>query len=671
MTGKEKCKLLKQIRREIAESNNIVYLTSECHYEGECAGTCPKCDAEIRYLDGEIKKKILAGEEVTLSGISLDSIAEENYTKIEETAVDGELDAGPLMGMEVCGPENFLDMTIEELDLSVRSYNCLKRSGRNTLRDILDTDLISMRKIRNLNMASIFEIYFKIKSMGYELFEDEAYEDMDKIVSSSILGLAIGDALGVPAEFASREELENAPVEKMEGFGTYPFPEGTWSDDTSMSLATLDSLTYGVDYEDMMTKFCEWRYEDKYTPSGECFDIGNTTEIALENYKKGNIRPLLCGCNDERSNGNGSLMRMLPVALYARYKMKDVTIADILEFVHNVSSLTHAHPRSKMACGIYVMILYCMIKFKTNLHISAIVKNTCEIYSQMSDFSDEVNHFSRICEPSFKDTPKNEIKSSGYVVDTLEAAIWCFENTDNFEDCVLKAVNLGEDTDTVAAVAGGLAGAYYKDIPTEFVNKLINVDYIRDLCDGFVEDRDEILIEGGIGSFADRIFDMSIEELDFEPHTYNPLKRKGINTVRDIVERTAHEIAVTPSLGATAFKEIEEKLYGLGLTFKDENDIEIDPEVDIKIGGLSFHKRPNVVQQNVYDMTIEELDFGTKTYRQLKLADIKNVFELQRLSEDELKQKVRFSSCIDEIKGKLKALGIELKNGTISEDNDE
>lgn len=483
MTGKEKCKLLKQIRKEIAESNDIVYLTSECHYEGECAGTCPKCDAEIRYLDGEIKKKILAGEEVTLSGISLDSLIDDHYTKMDENIVDGELDDGPLMGIEAYVPENFLDMTIEEMDLSVRAYNCLKRSGRNTLKDILDTDLISMRKIRNLSMAPIYEIYFKIKSMGYELFEDEAYEDIDKIVTSSILGLAVGDALGVPAEFASREELENAPVEKMEGFGTYPFPEGTWSDDTSMSLATLDSLAYGIDYEDMMTKFCEWRYEDKYTPSGKCFDIGNTTEVALENYKNNNIRPLLCGCTDERSNGNGSLMRMIPVALYARYKMKEATIVDILEFVHNVSSLTHAHPRSKMACGIYVMILYCMIKFKTNLHISAIVKNTCEIYSQMPEFADEINYFSRICDSSFKDTSKDEIKSSGYVVDTLEAAIWCFENTDNFKDCVLKAVNLGEDTDTVAAVAGGLAGAYYKDVPTEFVDKLVNVDYIREFPD--------------------------------------------------------------------------------------------------------------------------------------------------------------------------------------------
>lgn len=132
-------------------------------------------------------------------------------------------------------------------------------------------------------------------------------------VKAVMLGHAVADALGVPVEFASREKLDNAPVTDMKGFGTYPYPAGCWSDDTSMALATLDSLSEGnLNFDDIMVKFGAWYYHDKYTPTGKRFDVGNTCSLAIENYYDNHKSVVDCGLNDERSNGNGSLMRIHP-----------------------------------------------------------------------------------------------------------------------------------------------------------------------------------------------------------------------------------------------------------------------------------------------------------------------------------------------------------------------
>ena len=305
------------------------------------------------------------------------------------------------------------------------------------------------------------------------------------LIKSVMLGHAVGDALGVPVEFRSREELDIDPVKDMRGFGTYAVPAGSWSDDTSMSLAALRALT-DKDWscDSVMNNFVKWIENGEFTVTGEVFDVGGTCLRAIIKYVQGNTSASECGGTDECSNGNGSLMRIHPFVLYGNFAMNphtDEYFRNLMGLIGTASALTHAHERSKIACYIYGFCLSFLLREQTK---RSLVK-ALEFARGELDSLPEFEHYSRIFAPNFASLPRDEIKSSGYVVDTLEAAIWCVLTTDNYRDCVLRAVNLGEDTDTVAAVAGGLAGALYgyDDIPTEWLDTLARREYIEGLCE--------------------------------------------------------------------------------------------------------------------------------------------------------------------------------------------
>lgn len=273
-----------------------------------------------------------------------------------------------------------------------------------------------------------------------------------RTLKDAIFGLAVGDALGVPVEFKQRGTFQ---INDMIGYGTHDQPAGTWSDDTSMTIATCDSIKRKghIDYPDIMESFHEWYFNGVYTADGTVFDIGNTTFEAINRYHEGK-EPLSCGMNSVRANGNGSLMRIMPLAFVKSTK----------EEIYNVSKLTHAHEISQKACCIYVDIAK---RLSSRESIDDILLSL----SYQAPF----NRLQRITELS-----ETEIQSSGYVVHTLEAALWCLANTTTFEQCVLKAVNLGDDTDTTGAVAGGLAGIVYgyENIPYRWVRALRNKELI-------------------------------------------------------------------------------------------------------------------------------------------------------------------------------------------------
>ncbi len=302
-----------------------------------------------------------------------------------------------------------------------------------------------------------------------------------RTVRSVMLGHAVGDALGVPVEFRDRAELDAEPVVGMRGWGTYPVPEGCWSDDTSMALATLDSLARGLDYEDMMRRFERWYSQGEYTPTGLAFDVGGTCRAAIERHAAG-IPALECGLSGEWSCGNGSLMRIHPVAMYLYLAGYDE--AEGLEEIYRASSLTHAHERARVACGIYALVLWALLDDPCPESVHRALTRASEIYAG----SPEAPVFAGLLlnggdEPAR--TPREDIVGDGYVVHTLEAAVWCLLNTRCYRDCVLLAVNLGEDTDTTGAVAGGLAGAIYgmEGIPCEWLGALRRSDLITDACD--------------------------------------------------------------------------------------------------------------------------------------------------------------------------------------------
>ncbi len=277
-------------------------------------------------------------------------------------------------------------------------------------------------------------------------------------IKSAIYGFVIGDAMGVPVEFEDREKLMKSPVTNMLGYGSYDVPKGVWSDDTSMTLATIDSIIVNkneLNYNDIANKFCEWINNAKYTATNEVFDIGTTTKYSLMRYWNNNIDATKCGGTGISENGNGSLMRMLPIALYCFYnKMED---NDIINIVRNTSSITHAHEISIIGCYMYVK--YIIFILSNN--------NKTESYKllQKIDYSifnkDNINLYERIIKDDISKYSLDTIKSTGFVVDTLESALWVILNTENFNEAIIGSVNLGGDTDTIAAITGSIAGILY------------------------------------------------------------------------------------------------------------------------------------------------------------------------------------------------------------------
>ena len=305
---------------------------------------------------------------------------------------------------------------------------------------------------------------------------------MKNKIESGLFGLAIGDALGVPVEFESRAYLKENSVVDMIGFGTHHQPAGTWSDDSSLAFCLAESLTNGFDLRDIARNFVKWYSTELWTAHGQVFDIGIATRNAILNIAKGH-KPELCGGFEEKDNGNGSLMRILPLVFYLQ-KEKDIEV--IYKKVKEVSSITHAHFRSVFACFIYVV--YCL-EILNNIDKIEAYKNMQNIVSDFlgdKKFNPvEIQLFDRILKNNIAEYPENEIESSGYVLHSLEASLWCFLNLNTYEGAVLKAVNLGGDTDTTAAITGGLAGLYYgmDSIPQKWITALARKNDIDDLCE--------------------------------------------------------------------------------------------------------------------------------------------------------------------------------------------
>lgn len=301
-----------------------------------------------------------------------------------------------------------------------------------------------------------------------------------KLHNDILLGVAIGDALGVPVEFESRGEIARNPVTDMRGYGTYHLPAGTFSDDSSLAFCLAEALTQEFDLNAVAKNFIAWREENYWTPRGEVFDIGIATTEAIDRLKKGAL-PDRAGGTDERSNGNGSLMRILPLLAYVFNK----PINERYELTRQVSSITHAHVRSVIGCFYYLefarQLAFGISKYDVyeNLQLTVLPY----LRSIKTDEA-EITTYNRLLTRDIADLPEAEIFSTGYVVHTLEASIWCLLTTDTYAEAVLKAVNLGDDTDTTGAVTGGLAGLVYgyESIPEAWVNVLARREDIEDLA---------------------------------------------------------------------------------------------------------------------------------------------------------------------------------------------
>ena len=296
-----------------------------------------------------------------------------------------------------------------------------------------------------------------------------------------LFGVAVGDALGVPVEFKSRETIAQKPVTDMIGFGTHDQLPGTWSDDSSLTFCLADVLADGYSLQKIADSFVNWLYNEQWTARGEVFDVGMATRVAIERVLH-KVRPDLAGEFDESSNGNGSLMRILPLLFY----IKDKPVKERFAIAKEVSSITHGHVRSVIACFYYLEFARSLLANNDPESVYQKVKTEVSSFLEGTTINpDEIALFDRLLKGDIYMLPVTEIQSSGYVLHTLEAAIWCLLTTTNYSEAVLKSVNLGLDTDTTAAVTGGLAGLIYgfESIPEHWVIMLARKNDIDALAE--------------------------------------------------------------------------------------------------------------------------------------------------------------------------------------------
>lgn len=280
----------------------------------------------------------------------------------------------------------------------------------------------------------------------------------------SFLGLAIGDAVGTTVEFRTRDTFE--PVTDMVGKGPFNLPAGYFTDDTSMALCLAESLIEHpeLDRNDLLNRFSKWYREGVNSPTGRCFDIGGTTSSAIVNWEKTGSVLNNTGSWDA---GNGSIMRLAP-AVIKYHNDSDRAIATAIM----QGETTHGSVEACDSCDLLARVL--LIAYATD------DKNAVLSVDAQDHWADSVKNILTTL-----DVSRDEVKSSGYVIHTLHAALWCFKNTDNFRDAILLATNLGGDADTVAAVTGQIAGAYYgmSGIPIMWLDKLYETYRFIELVD--------------------------------------------------------------------------------------------------------------------------------------------------------------------------------------------
>ena len=299
-------------------------------------------------------------------------------------------------------------------------------------------------------------------------------------ILGGLWGSLVGDALGVPVEFKDRPTLQADPVKDMRGFGSHRQPPGTWSDDGALILCTVDSLVCSeFDTQDMGRRFVEWMYRGLWTAWGDPYDVGMATSDALIRIANG-TPPERAGGREEYSNGNGALMRILPLVL----RFASEPIESFASRVEKASAITHGHARSQMACVLYGLVArQLLLDRQPRMALDSARVEFTGWYERSAEFP----RFRQILEDDLVAVQESEIASTGYVLHTLHASLWCLLKSGSFEECVLRAVNLGGDTDTTGCVAGGLAGVHYglNAIPWQWLHALARYEEVETLFNNF------------------------------------------------------------------------------------------------------------------------------------------------------------------------------------------
>jgi ADP-ribosyl-[dinitrogen reductase] hydrolase len=291
-----------------------------------------------------------------------------------------------------------------------------------------------------------------------------------------LLGLAVGDAVGTTVEFKPRGSF--LPVTDMVGGGPFNLKAGQWTDDTSMALCLATSLIEkkGFDPADQMDRYWRWHKEGYLSSTGRCFDIGNTVRQALDRYQL--TKKPFRGSTWPNSAGNGSLMRLGPIPMFYFPDLEK-----IIHFAGESSRTTHGAQECIEACQLFAEMIYLALAGHDK---DQILSGTTVKISEPK--------IQNIAQGDYMAKPGSQIHGTGYVVESLEAALWCFYQTDNFESAILAAANLGDDADTTAAICGQIAGAFYGEsgIREKWLNKLHMRFEITSLADKLFDTHEEM-----------------------------------------------------------------------------------------------------------------------------------------------------------------------------------
>lgn len=318
-------------------------------------------------------------------------------------------------------------------------------------------------------------------------------------VRAMVLGHCVGDALGVPYEFKSRQALKANPATDMVGFMSHDVPPGTWSDDSSLSFCLMEALINDHTQAELMQLFRQWLHDGYWTPHGVVFDVGIRTSEAISMYQEGRItsrsRSTISFVTDysitltNRPLGNGSIMRIHPLAPFLLTQYDKYAR---IESISENNALTHQDPLTATASVILVETIRNLLHdqpFETAARTA--VETSKMVLLSFIDYRDpDIRTLLADCIDILKGgKTEADIRSSGYVSDTLTAVFWCLKNSTSYREAVLKAVNLGEDTDTIAAITGAIAGIIYglDSIPLEWINQLARLDDIHNLIDRYNE----------------------------------------------------------------------------------------------------------------------------------------------------------------------------------------
>lgn len=310
-----------------------------------------------------------------------------------------------------------------------------------------------------------------------------------------LLGLAVGDALGVPYEFVSRRDVRGLRIHDMIGCDTgvdfesrwgYIIPAGAWSDDTSMTLAEMAAIRddHGeIDHENIFTNFYRWWYLGEFTATGKSFGMGGTVGRAMNNFTLTQIPAVQCGqCNFE-DNGNGSLMRILPFSLYCI--AKGLSLDETVKVINDGSRMTHGHEISMMGC----MIFTAFLKYIDKWHVAEAWDKARKINYGKYYGKQATDTYSLLLSDFFLEASDSCIGETGYVVDTLMTAVYSMLHSRGFESAILTAIGMGFDTDTAGAVTGALAGVCYGrgNIPLRWRKKLLKRHLLASTAKNFAK----------------------------------------------------------------------------------------------------------------------------------------------------------------------------------------